>query len=622
MIAVGLVAASLAAFASAGNNVGNNDDSSSAPISCGNGIPGGVNCIVSKEEFKKARRAYKDGVKLQEQQLLEDAFERFDEAARLAPQNMKFLTAREVVKAQLVFNHVKSGNLLLLEGKQAPAAAEFHAALDLDPDNQFAEERFEEANREMAPESRALLPAKGALPADSGEIHLEPGAGRATFHYSGDVRGLFQQLSAAYGMTVQFDDSLKPREVRFNVDDTDFFTALMLACEVGKSMWTALSPRQFMIADNTPENHKQFDRTSLRTFILPPHSTPQEATDIVNTMKSVLDLKTITSGQTADVVEVRGPPRLLDACAKLLDQLSNPRPQVMLDVQVLQIDHQFMRNIGAHIPNTFTMYNIPAVALLGLAGGQNIQQLINQFIASGGINQAGSSALSGLLAQLGGGANSIFSQPLATFGGGLTFSGVSLDMLAFNLSLNESWARSLQKVGIRASQGNDAKVHLGERYPIQNASYAPIYNSPQISAVLGNQSYVPPFPSVTYEDLGLSITAKPTIHGDNSVSLHLELQVRSLTGQSSNGIPVISNQEYQGNITLKDGEQTVVAGQVSKTETLSMTGIPGLGDVPIVNKLMVDNTKSTDDDELMILITPHVIANNDLSAAEIWINEK
>jgi type II secretory pathway component GspD/PulD (secretin) len=638
MIAVGLVAASMAASASAGGD----DTFSSAsepPISCGNGIPGGINCIVSKQEFKEARKAYKSGLRLEEQRRLEEALDRFDHATRLAPQNMQFLTAREVVKSQLVFNHVQRGNLLLLENQHAPAAAEFRTALDLDPDNQFAQERLEEANREMAPELPRALPVQGwpvqgssaqgssaqaqAVPSvDSGEIHLEPSAGRVTFHYSGDVRGLFGQLSAAYGVTAQFDDSVKAREVRFNVDDIGFFTALKLACEVSKTMWAALGPHQFMIADDTKANHDQYDRMSLRTFILPPHSSPAEVTDLINTIKNVFELKSVTSGQTEDVLEVRGPPRILEACAKLMDQLSSPRPQVMLDVHVLQIDHQLMRNIGMHIPDTFNMYNIPAAALLALTGGQNIQQLINQFISSGGINQAGSSALSGLLAQLGGGSSGIFSTPLATFGGGLTFSGVSLDMLAANLSVNESWVRSLQNVGIRASQGNDAKVHLGERYPIQNASYAPIYNSPQISAVLGNQSYVPPFPSVSYEDLGLSLTAKPTIHGDNSVSLHIELQVRSLTGESSNGVPVISNEEYQGNITLKDGEPAVVAGQVSRSDTLAMSGIPGLGYLPMLNQVMVDNTRQSETDELMIVITPHVLSNNDYSAPEIWISER
>jgi general secretion pathway protein D len=616
MIAVGLMAASMAA--------GADDASAAPPISCGNGIPGGISCIVSKQELKEARKAYKDGVKLQEQQRLEDALDRFDQATRLAPQNMQFLTAREVVKAQLVFNHVQRGNVLLLENEHAPAAAEFRTALDLDPSNQFAEERLEEANREMVPELPQPLfaQAKSDPLADSVEIHLEPTAGRATFHYSGDVRGLFTQLSAAYGVTTQFDDSVKTREVRFNVDDVDFFTALRLACEVSKTMWAALGPHQFMVADDTLDNHKQFDRMSLRTFILPPHSTQPEVTDIVNVIKNVFELKFVGTGQNGDVVEVRGPAPMLEACGKLMTQLSNPRPQVMLDVHVLQIDHQLMRNIGMHIPDTFNAYNIPAAALLALTGGQNIQQLINQFISSGGINQAGSSALSGLLAQLGGGSNSIFSTPLATFGGGLSLSGLSLDMLAANLSVNESWVRSLQNVGIRASQGNDATVHLGERYPIQNASYAPIYNSPQISAVLGNQSYVPPFPSVSYEDLGLSLKAKPTIHSDNSVSLHLELQVRSLTGESNNGIPVISNSEFQGDIRLKDGEPAVVAGQVSRSDTLAMSGIPGLGYLPILNQVMVDNTKQSDEDELMIVITPHVLANHDSSTSEIWISEK
>src|SRR6204780_1445768 len=126
-------------------------------------------------------------------------------------------------------------------------------------------------------------------------------------------------------------------------------------------------------------------------------------------------------------------------------------------------------------------------------------------------------------------------------------------------------------MSMRASQGNDSTFHLGEKYPIQNASYAPIYNSPAISAVLGNQTYVPPFPSVSYEDLGLNLKAKPVIHGDDSVSLDLELQVRSLTGQSNNGVPVLSNREYKGSINLRDGEPAVVAGQISKTDTLSLS---------------------------------------------------
>jgi Flp pilus assembly secretin CpaC len=255
-------------------------------------------------------------------------------------------------------------------------------------------------------------------------------------------------------------------------------------------------------------------------------------------------------------------------------------------------------------------------------GGQNIQDLINQLIASGAINQAGSTSLAGLLSQLTGQQSSIFSQPLATFGGGLTFMGLSLDQLSAQLSVNESWVRTLDDLSMRAGQGTDANFHLGQRYPILNASYAPIFNSPQISQVLGNQTYIPPIPSVSYEDLGLNLKAKPTIHADGTVSLQLELQVRSLTGQSDNGVPVISNREYKASINLKDGEPAFVAGEISNSDMRSMSGLPGLGFVPGLNMAMVTNTRQIDYDELMIAITPHVISNFDPTTNEIWLSER
>jgi general secretion pathway protein D len=359
---------------------------------------------------------------------------------------------------------------------------------------------------------------------------------------------------------------------------------------------------------------------SLAIFEVPGAATPQEATELVNSLKSICDFQKISSGQ-GKTVEVRAPQATLRACTKLMQQLTTYRPQVALEIEIYQISHNFTREIGMHIPDTFNLYNIPVAALAAL-GGQSITSLVNQLVSSGGINQAGSSALSGLLAQLQNQSSGIFSQPLATFGNGLTLSGVSLDHLTAALSLNESWARSLSHVTMRASEGNEATFHLGERYPILNASYAPIYNSSAISKVLGNQSYVPPFPSVSYEDLGLSLKAKPVVHGDGEVSMALELQVRSLTGQSANGVPVISNQEYKGSIRLRNGEPAVVAGEITTNDQLSMSGIPGFADIPVLNDGLADNTRMKEEDELLIVITPHVVSNRNRGTDEIWMSEK
>jgi type II secretory pathway component GspD/PulD (secretin) len=188
--------------------------------------------------------------------------------------------------------------------------------------------------------------------------------------------------------------------------------------------------------------------------------------------------------------------------------------------------------------------------------------------------------------------------------------------------LNESTVKTLEHATVRTAQGNEATVRLGSRFPILNASFAPIFNTPAISQVLQNNTFQAAFPSFNYEDIGLTIKAKPVVSGNLDVSLQLEMQFRSLTGQSINGVPVISNREYKGSISLMNGAPAVVAGSVSRTEQRSMNGIPGLGSVPGLNKMMVSNSKEQDEDELLVVITPHVV---DLGSArettEVWMTK-
>src|SRR6202451_747114 len=382
------------------------DDAPASKVACSSGTPGAINCVPNKDDLKQARSAYNRGRKLQDQQQLEASLAQFDRAARLVPQDLKFLSARELTKAQLVFQHTERGDALLTDGKRDQAAAEFRAALELDPDNEYTQQRLADAVRDPA---APALRGVDQLLADSVEIHLQPKAELATFHYRGDVRGLFTELASAYGVTAQFDESVQAKQVRFYVDDVDFFTALSLAGRVSKTMWTALDAHQLLIAADSAENHKQYDRMSLATFVVPGATTPQQATELVTSLRNICDFQKITSGQIG-TVEVRAPQDTLAACSKLMRQLTTDRPQVAFDIEVYQISHNFTREIGMHIPNTFNMYNIPVEALAAL-GGQSISSLVNQLISSGGINQAGSSALSGLLAQLQGG-QGIFSQPL------------------------------------------------------------------------------------------------------------------------------------------------------------------------------------------------------------------
>jgi general secretion pathway protein D len=585
-------------------------------LPCADGVPGAPACTASKKDLKEAKSRFALGRKLQNAKRLDEAFAEFEHAADLVPQDLEYVTARELARQQLVFNHIQHGNQSLTAGRQVEAMAEFRSALQLDPQNQFAQERLLDALGSWAPKTSA----SPQLVRDEEEPQLAPPHTPSSFHYRGDSRGLLSQVASAYGIEVTMDDSVTSRPVRFDIEDADFYTAMHAASALTKTFWVPLEAKQIFVAADTPDNHRSFERMAMRTFRVEA-STPQELNDLVNTMRAVFEIKFVSQQPQGGTLMIRAPREVLDAATTFLEGLDQPRPEVLLELRAYEVSRTLMRNMGVHIPNQFKLFNIPAGALAAV-GGQNLQNLINQLIASGGINQANSTAISALLAQLQSQQNSIFSQPLATFGGGLTLMGLSLDQLSATLSLNESSVKTLEHATLRGSQGKDINFHLGTRYPILNATFAPIFNTAAIAQVIQNNTFTAAFPSFNYEDLGLTLKAKPIIHKTSDVSMQLELQIRTLGTQNLNGVPVISNREFKGSITLKDGEPAVVAGSVSHTEVRTLSGIPGMASVPGLNKVMASNSKEDDEDELLVVITPHVISRAEPNPdAEIWMRK-
>ncbi len=576
--------------------------------------PATVACKPSKSDRKQAKSAFSRALKLEKAKHLDEAYKEFDTAARLVPTNVSYITALAMTREELVYKHEQRGNADLNSGREIEAQAEFRGALGLDPDNQFAQQRMQESFGQWAPPKTPILRATE----DGGQLQAEPSSDRHAFHFRGDSKTLLTEVAQAYGITAELDDTVTSRRVHFDLDESDFPTAMRAACDVTGTFWTSLSGQQILLARESPDNHRLYDRMGLRTFYLSLPS-PQDVSEIVSMLRIVFEIRFLQQHPQTGSLVVRAPMPVLDAISKQLENFGNPRPQVILDIEVYEIDHQLTRNIGVHIPDTFNLFNIPAAALLA-AGGQSIQSLINQLISGGGINQANQSAISGLLAQLQGqGQSGIFSQPLATFGGGLTLMGLTLDTLSAQLSLNESWVKNLDHATLRAAQGNDAIFRMGQRYPVVNASFAPVFNTAAISQVLQNGSFQAPVPSVSYEDLGLDIKAKPVVSGGIHVGLTLEMQLRTLAGQSVNGVPVIANREYKGSINLEDGEPAIVASSMTRSEQYSMMGIPGLNSIPVLNKIATTNNKTEEDDEILVVITPHIMNLGANQNTELWL---
>jgi len=557
---------------------------------------------VTRRDAAEAKRQFQAGVKLKAKGHLDAAFDKFSSASELDPRNVNYVTAREFARQELAMQALKHGNQAMLEHNEVVAMADFRRALEYDPTNDYALQRLRDSMPEPEQPPQTVSVVEQSLP-----IELQPTAKHQDFHFRGDSKALLTEVARAYGISAQFDDSVKQQHVHFDIQDVNFATAMRAANDVTKTFWVPLSARQVFLLSDTVENHRNFDRMGLRTFYLPELS-EQQLTEMNTSLRVLLNLRFIAMDKAQSKISIRAELPVLDAADHLIRSLTTGRPEVLLDLRVYAVSTSLARALGTALPTQFTMFNISPTLLAGL--GASAQNLVNQLISSGGINQANSSAISALLAQLqNSSAGSLLTTPFVTFGGGKTLFGVNTGNAGVTptFSLNDSYIKNLEHVTLRAAHNDPAVLKIGERYPIVNATFAPIYNSSAISSVIGNQTYIAPFPSFNFEDLGLNLKVTPLIRSNEDVSMKLELQIRSLGATTNNGIPIINNREYTGNISVKNGESSVITGMIDMNDTRSINGYPFLGRVPGLNYAATVHDKNVTQDELLVVITPHIL---------------
>jgi hypothetical protein len=247
-----------------------------------------------------------------------------------------------------------------------------------------------------------------------------------------------------------------------------------------------------------------------------------------------------------------------------------------------------------------------------------VQQIISSGLASAGDY----AAIAAILIASGEVTSSILSQPFATFGNGLTLTGLTSNGIKGNLSLNSTDTRSLDQVQLRLDDNAEGTIRSGTRYPITTSSYSSIsassvsipgITSAGLSSVLSglgisasSLSSAQPIPQVQYQDLGLTLKVTPRIERNDDVVLKLDLKIQALQGTSLNGLPVLTNRSYTADIHLRGGASALVVGDLTRQESNAVSGTPGLTELPGFSALS-STTKEFDVSNLAILVTPHIL---------------
>lgn len=553
-------------------------------------------------------------------------------AHQLDPGDVQYLAAFEIARQQMVGVMMLGATKDQKSGKQDHAVEQLQQALKVDPDNPYVKEHLLALSDAEAPAVARSTPMPEFA---SGVIELAPTPVRATFHMRGNGQQLIQHVFSAYGVLAIVDDSVPSKTVQLDIENASFADASSAVQLLTNTFLVALDPQRALLARDTKENRLKFERLLLETVYLPGLSA-KEMAEPMNLVKNVFGVRQVSSRPTQGTMSIRAPESTLRAVNATISRLYEEKPEVVIDVRVYQVNNSRQVTLGTQLPQQFTLFNVPSQLTSIISSNQST---ISQLVSSGLVNPGDLAAIAGLLVGLGLASGSILSQPFAMFGNGLTLSGLSFGAATANASLNISNTRQLDHVQLRAGDSEPQTFLLGSRYPVITQSYsgtpglgatgfpglssfAGLGGFPGLGALAGlagGASNTPTnplatAPQVQFQDLGLTLKAKANILADNEVQMLLQVKIDALAGASLNGVPVINNRSFTSSVRVHDGGTALVVSSVSQSEVRSLSGIPGLSEIPGFSWTASPSTSLIVGD-LLVLVTPRIVSGRDRGAA-------
>ena len=269
--------------------------------------------------------------------------------------------------------------------------------------------------------------------------------------------------------------------------------------------------------------------------------------EVIDLLRIVVDVRQISPITTGNSISLKDTPERIEAAGRLIAAIDKARPEVVIDVELLEIDRSRLLEYGLQIASPLAEGSEGSPT--GISGNLDA-------------NRADLS-LEGL--------RKLTSADVLVTG---------VPAIYYRLLKNDANTRTLANPQLRTSEGIAAQARFGDRVPVPVTTFAPIATGGV------NQQ---PITSFVYENIGVNIDILPRTHHNDDVSLSLKVTLSSISGSGFGGLPTFGNREISTTIRLKDGETNMLAGLIRDEERTSLAGIPGLSDLPFVGHLFANN---------------------------------
>ena len=555
----------------------------------------------------KGNQNYKVGRKAEIAGDYDTAVISFDKALKQDPLNAEFKLHDMRAHFEAGQFHVEQGEKALNEGRLEEALGEFQKAEAIDPSSAIAQQEAQKAEDLLAklkqqqepkpvgmeePEDLNLMSAPPKLkPLSQNAINLKMGPS--------DARVVFNTIGQLAGLSVIFDPSFVSRSINVDLPNVTLEQALDAVSLSAGAFWKPVTSNIILVATDNLQTRRNLEDEEVQTFYLRNATTPQEVSETATLLRTLLDLTHMAQLADQNAIVVRATPDKLMLASKIIDSLDKPKPEVVLQVDVLEarVDHE--RNLGIQPGQSATLAFTPR-SVLAPNGGTN-NNGTGTGTSTGTTNTTPQVTLNNL-------------HHLSSADYSVTLPGATLNAL-----LNDSTTRIIQDPSIRIVSGATAKLNIGDRVPIATGSFQAGVGV----GVSGGAGLVNPLVNTQfqYQDVGVNIEVTPTVHPDGDVSMKMSVDVSSVTGQSNIGgiqQPIISQRKLgPDEIRLKDGEVSILGGLITRSEVKSLSGWPGLARIPFLRYFFSSEDKTSEDDEVLIALTPHVVRMPSISAEDL-----
>lgn len=533
----------------------------------------------------KAKTAYEKGQDAEARQNIEAAYDFYKQAYDLKPKDLRYRASFERIRFKAAATLVHHAQGLRDEGKLQEALAEFLKATQMDPSLFIAQQELKRTQQMIndatnpppqaaGPPSRLEQKIREAV----GPVELAPISNvPITVKLTEDSKVIYQTVGQLAGINVLFDPDYTSRRIKVELNGVTLEEALQITALESKTFWRPVTGNTIFVAQDNPAKRKELEQSVLKTFYLQNLSAPTELQDVVNAIRAVLDVQRVQQLLSQNALVVRGTPDQIALAQKLVEDLDKARPEVIVDIAVLQVSKDKSRTLGFSPPTSATV---------------TLQSNINTTTTTTtttGTTTPSSSSGSGL--------------NLNTLGN-LNATDFQVTIPSANLSavMGDSDTKMLQNPQVRALDNQKATLKIGERVPVATGSFQPGIGGVGINPLVNTQ--------FQYLDVGVNIDVTPHVHADREVTLKITMEISSVVGQSSIGgisQPIIGQKKLEHEIRLRDGESSLIGGIFDDSQTRSIAGIPGLAQIPILRFLFGQETKDHSQDETVFAITPHII---------------